>query len=113
MQDSYIQAATAFYEDLKQDTAPSFDGSTSTYETVRAMHPLIDEQAEEELGDLGVHYFVAKQDFQKAEFQFNEMKSRVIDAMGNAKKGLIYGNWEISRQARGGGTPFLVEKKGK
>jgi hypothetical protein len=32
-------------------------------------------------------------------------------AMGKAKKGLIYDQWMVTRTARGGGMPFLVNNR--
>lgn len=90
---------------------PDFDGAMSTYETVRKIHPLIDTEAEIELGDLAVDYIAANMIFTEAERRFTELKSRVLDAMGNAKKGLVDGNVFVTRQARGTGTPYLVNKK--
>lgn len=96
---------------ILDDRQPDFDGALSTYETVREMHPEI-EDGEVELGDLGIHYEAAQVEFEKAERHLNEMKSRVLDAMGNSKRGLILDVWKVTRQARNGGKPYLVSKKG-
>lgn len=96
---------------LETDTQPDFDGATSTYETVRELNPDI-EDTEHELGDLGVYYELAVTEYGQAEAHLNEMKSRVMDAMGKAKRGLIEGEWRVTRQARKGGSPYLVSKRG-
>lgn len=96
---------------ILSDTAPDFDGSTATYETVRQLHPDIDPELEVELGDLWIHYSNAIGELDDATARANEMKSRVLDALGNAKRGLYDDKWVVSRQARNGGTPYLVNKK--
>lgn len=100
-----------FREYLDTDTQPDYDGALSTLETIREMHPNITDD-EVELGDLGMYYELARIEFGNAEKHFTEMKSRVLDAMGNAKRGLINDVWTVTRQARAGGKPFLVQKKG-
>lgn len=109
---SNLVAAEQFMDYVTKDVQPDFDGALSTYEAVRQLHPDIDPDGEVELGDLGVHYFNAVSDFAAAETKLNEMKSRVLDAMGNAKKGLVDGDIKVTRQARSGGTPYLVNKRG-
>jgi putative phage-type endonuclease len=96
---------------LDQDTQPDYDGALSTYETIRELHPDIEDD-EVELGDLGIHYLNAQTEFDQAQEKFNEMKSRVMDAMGKAKRGLIEDKWMLTRQARNGGRPFLINKRG-
>lgn len=110
--DVNLQRVEEFRTYLEKDEQPDYDGSTSTYETLREIHPDIDPELEIELGDLGMYYFLAQSDFEQAESHFNEMKSRVLDAMGKAKKGLVFDEWRVTRQARNGGRPFLVSKKG-
>jgi putative phage-type endonuclease len=106
------ELAFAFLLCVKNKTAPDWDGSTSTYETVRALHPEIEPEASVELGELGVHYFNALADFNEKEKLVTELKSRILDAMGNAKTGLVYDEPMVTRQARGTGTPYLVNKRG-
>jgi hypothetical protein len=97
---------------LNTDTQPDFDGALSTYETVRALHPDIDPANEVELGDLWIHAANALSDEKKASATALEMKSRVLDSMGKAKKGTYEGAVVVTRQSRNGGTPYLQIKKG-
>ena len=106
-----LGAATMFKQLVDEDIEPDFDGAHATYETVRKMHPLIEDEAVE-LGDLGVHYFNAKAAAAEATAKEKELASRVLAAMGNAKRGLIMDEWKLSRQARGGGVPYLIQKRG-
>lgn len=110
---SLIAAAYRFRESVLKVEMPDWDGSNSTFETIRAMNPKI-EDGEEHLDELGVHYFNALDEFEKSEKRLTELKSRVLKAMGGKKKGIVYGEHAISLRARGMGNPYLHnEKKGK
>ena len=97
---------------VKNNQAPDWDGSESTYETVRKMHPEIQDD-EVELGDLGIEALAALQKESDAKAEALKLKSQVLDKMGLAKRGLVDGQHMFSRQARGSGSPFLVTKKGQ
>jgi putative phage-type endonuclease len=97
---------------LDNDTQPDFDGALSTYQTIRELHPEIDPAQEVELGDLWVHASNAIEEEKKATAKAVEMRSRILDALGKAKKGVYAGELVATRQSRGGGTPFLQIKKG-
>lgn len=84
---------------------------TSTLQATREQHPDIDSEATADLGDLGVYYQLAVDDFTKAESHLNEMKARVTDVLGSAKKGTVNGEVIVTRQARNGGTPYLVNSR--
>ena len=110
---SLIAAAYRFRESVLKEEMPDWDGSNSTFETIRAMNPKI-EDGEEHLDELGVHYFNALSDFEQTEKRLTELKSRVLKAMGGKKRGIVYGEHAISLRARGMGNPYLHnEKKGK
>jgi putative phage-type endonuclease len=109
-QDTNLKAVERFREHVAKDQKPEWDGSSSTLETVRKMHPLIDD-TEVELGDLGVHYANAVAEHEQSEKRVNELKARVLDAMGKAKRGLIEDVWTYSRTSRAGGTPYLATKR--
>lgn len=107
-----LAEACKFRDLVVADTQPDYDGALNTYETIRVLHPDIEADSEVELGDLGMYYTLALDEFAQAEAKLNEMKSRVLDAMGKAKRGLINDVWAVTRQARGTGAPYLVNKKG-
>ena len=112
-QGTNLATVEKFRVHLIEDSQPDFDGALSTLQTVRELHPLIDTEADDvELGDLGMHYFLAVDKFAEAEKHLNEMKARVLDGMGNAKRGLVNDAWMVTRQSRAGGVPYLVNKKG-
>jgi putative phage-type endonuclease len=109
-QEANLEKVQNFRTYLEEEKQPDFDGATSTYETVRKLHPDI-EDSEVELGDLGVYYFEALEAASVTDKKLIEMKSRVLDAMSKSKRGLVDGAWMLTRQARSGGTPYLVNKK--
>lgn len=107
-----IKLVEQFLAAVEIDTAPDWDGSESTYQTVRTMRPDIYD-AEVELGDLGELLLVAAEKENTAKAEALALKSQVLDKMENAKRGLVNGQHMFSRQARGSGVPFLVIKKGQ
>lgn len=110
-QENNLSEVEKFRQYLDTDTQPDFDGATSTYETLRALHPDIDTESEVDLGDLWEHAANALGDEKIASNKATEMKSRIIDALGKAKKGTYDGNVVVTRQSRSGGVPYLVVKK--
>lgn len=111
-QDTFLAEVEKFRDTyiLEPSNKPDFDGSMATYETVRDLNPEI-EDIECDLGDIGMYYQLAVNDFTQAESHLNEMKSRVLDAMGTAKRGFVNDVWIVTRQARGAGKPYLINKK--
>jgi len=113
---TYIeQKAIEFWDLVKRGELPEFDGSTSTYEAVREMHPEID-GSEVEID--GLHHLAnAQLAFEEAERALLKEKAEVMQMMGKAQHaytevdGVKYRI--ASRQARGQGKPFLVIHKGK
>lgn len=98
-------------EYVNKEIMPPFSAPfNSTLETVRFMHPDIEDD-EAELGMEGVAYFEAVRALESAQAEMDLCKSEVIARMGKAKRGMLNGQWVLTRQARGGGTPFLVMKK--
>lgn len=104
---------------IETDTQPQFDGALSTLETVRAIHPdIVDDEVE--LGDLWQHADMAFTAEKQATQHANEMKARVLDALGSAKRGVYdfgeHGGVRVvcERSSRMGGRPFLklAPKKG-
>lgn len=101
-----------FRKHLLDDVQPDWDGSESTYETVRVLSGDL-ESRDEELGQLGIELFNAQDAFDKAEAYLREMKSRTIQALNGAKNGVIDGKVVCTLQQRAGGLPYLTIKKAK
>lgn len=111
-----VDAATRFWDKFLNQEKPDWDGSESTYQAVRSMHPMIDDE-EVDLGDLGIHLTNAQTKVDEAQKELNMLKSMVMDAMGYAKTGYVeLDSGErirlASRQIRGG-TPALIIHRGK
>jgi putative phage-type endonuclease len=106
-----LQQVTRFRQKVLDDLQPDWDGSTSTFETVRSLSPDI-QDTKEELGQLGVELFNANIKVKEAETHLTEMKSRVLSALNGAKYGTIEGKTVVTLSQRGAGKPFLTIKEG-
>lgn len=110
---SLLASAERFRAHILENKMPDWDGSNSTFETIRAMNPNI-EDGEVDLDELGLRYFEALTAYENSEKVLNEMKSRVLAAMEGKKKGIVYGEHALSLRSRAGGYPYLHnEMKGK
>jgi putative phage-type endonuclease len=111
--DSLIQTMKsrleAFYGFLDTNTAPDYDGSESTYETVRELSEGLQE-GDIELGSLWANLLQAKSEFEHWDKQFKAHKSAVLAFMDGTKYGLFQGDKVISLQARNG-KPFITFTK--
>lgn len=112
-QEIYLTKVQEFMTYMEADIEPDFDGSKSTLESVRTRHPQIDDSQDVEVGDLGAHYVEALQKYNSANSELNLVKSHVLSAMGQAKKGLVNDELTFVRQSRSGSVPFLVFKGAK
>ena len=98
----------AFQRLVDTNTEPDWDGSTSTYETVRTLAPGLTD-SEIELGHLWVNLSNAKQRYDEAETLLNAFKSATLAQMDGAKRGTYNGETVVQLQARNG-KPFLTFK---
>jgi putative phage-type endonuclease len=99
----------SFYGFLDTDTAPDYDGSESTYETVRQLSDGL-QDGEIELGSLWSNLLQAKSESEYWETQFKAHKSAVLAFMNGTKYGLFQGEKVINLQARNG-KPFITFTK--
>jgi hypothetical protein len=88
------------------DTEPDYDGSTSTYETVRTLSPGITD-GETELGHLWVNLANAKERFDEANTLFSSFKAATLAQMNGGRVGTYNGQPVVKLQARSG-KPFLT-----
>lgn len=100
-----------FVRCLETGEKPDWDGSEATLTAVKRMHPEIDHDLSYDLEDLGIHYDNALSELEAAKAKVNELQARVLDVMGNAREGLVYGIPVFIRTSRSGGTPFLTRKR--
>jgi putative phage-type endonuclease len=106
-----LENVERFIASVESKTKPDWDGSDSTYETVRKLHPQIEDD-EIEIGELADVYALTKLAADEAANALQLVKTQILDMMGNSKKATSRGKWVFSRQAKGQGVPYLVEKRG-
>jgi len=106
--ETYDRAVTQFWNYLQEGQVPDWDGSKSTYETVRKLHPDIEDDDVEIDLESWIELKKALAEQSKAEAKVNEYKSKILDQMGKARYGWVQNRRVVSRQARGKGTPYLV-----
>jgi predicted phage-related endonuclease len=106
-----VARAYEFLDHVDKETAPDWDGSQSTYETVRTMSDQIHDD-EIELGELYPSLIRAKEEYDDADQRLTLLKSKVLHLMDGAKTGTFEGDKVITLQARGSGAPFIVFKRG-
>lgn len=101
-------AARGFLDTLDRDERPSIDGHGATYEAVKALHPDIDTVDFVVPPELAEEYCTARHQLTAAEKTAKLATSRLADAMGNAGRAVLGTQTIATRQARNGGTPYLV-----
>jgi putative phage-type endonuclease len=100
---------TKFRDMVLTQTPPDFDGSESTYQTMRELYPM-GAEAEEELGELGIHLCNAYDRLNEAKAHWTEMQSRTLAALDTKKHGVVDGVRVCSKQQKGAGLPYLAMK---
>lgn len=101
------QAAT-FLDEVANDIRPDVDEHSQTYQTIRELHPDIDGTDIELDTDLAGAYVDARAALKTAETSEQYARSRVAEAMGNAKRARWDDYTIATRQARGEGRPYVV-----
>jgi predicted phage-related endonuclease len=105
------EKALEFLACIDRLTPPDWDGSQSTYETVRILSDSIHD-GDIELGELYPQLIRAKELSEETEQAFTLLKSKVLHLMDGIKVGTYQGDKVLSLQARGSGSPFIVFKRG-
>jgi putative phage-type endonuclease len=105
-----LDAAGSFLGLIAMGIEPDFDGSSSTYETIRELSPSVIE-GEKELS-CAADIFAAKQIFDAAEANLNRYKSQAIAELAGTKIGTYQGVEIVRLSQRGEGKPFLTFTKG-
>jgi putative phage-type endonuclease len=112
-----MAAVKRWRESVLSDVRPEWDGSDSTYQTVRDLSPRDVDDMPVDLGDLGVHLQNAQADADKAYAHLQMLKSATLDNLGSASRGVvIVGEQEYvvcSRSVNKNGVVSLTVKKGK
>jgi len=100
--------ADEFLDSLLWREMPDLDAHTATYETVRKLHPDIDGDDVDIDPGLAAEFIAATADAKGAEARATKARTALAAAMGTAKRARC-GTYTIAtRQAKGGGTPYLV-----
>jgi putative phage-type endonuclease len=105
-----LEAVNLFLGLLNLGVAPDYDGSNSTYETVRELTGDIME-GDKELS-CGADLFAAKSIFDAAESNLNRYKSQALDELAGTKVGTYQGVEIVRLAQRGTGKPYLTFTKG-
>jgi hypothetical protein len=110
--DRMVARVEEFWSKLTKDVPPDWDGSESTFQTVRVMNPsIVDDEVE--LGELGTNLLFLQADLDLTSQRVTKLKSQILDLMGDAKYGSLNGNVIATRSSRNGGTPYLsIKTKG-
>ncbi len=104
-------AALRWLDHIAKGVVPDWDGSTSTYETVRELSEGIFD-GDIELGELYEELIAAKENYDVANDKFTLAKSKTLALMNGTRVGLYQGGKVLSLQSRGTGGPFIVFKRG-
>jgi predicted phage-related endonuclease len=105
------KVANQFLDCVTTDVPPAWDGSTSTYETVRTLSEGIHD-AEIDLQNLYPDLIAAKENYDVANEQFTLEKSKVLALMDGAKMACSKGSVFSHCNQGGSGGPYIVFKKG-
>lgn len=101
-------AAESFWQSIQDGTPPPIDGSDSTYQVVRELHPDIEADKSVEIPpDLFVPWEQAKAVIDEQELVIAQAKSRITDHMGDARYGCIAGIKVVIRQSTKTGLPYV------
>lgn len=85
-----IAEVRSFHASLSAKTPPPLDDTTPTYQTVRKMHPDIAGGTAVQLDpDLARDFLQTTADLKDSEKRLRGLKSRVLDAMGDAESALV------------------------
>lgn len=105
-----LEAVNLFLGLLNMGVAPDYDGSASTYETVRELTGDIIDGVKEL--DCAADLFAAKQIFDAAEGNLNRYKSQALAELAGTKVGTYQGIEIVRLAQRGTGKPYLTFTKG-
>ncbi len=109
------EAIDRFWQHIRSETKPAWDGSEATYNAVRMQNPLIQDE-EIELGQLGYDLLDAQVAVDQATYRLNLLKSMVLDNMGLARWATVNDQGQTrrvaSRQIRAGNPSLIINKKG-
>lgn len=101
-------AADEFLDSLMWGDMPDLDAHVATYETVRRLHPDIDDEDADIDPHLAAEFIAATADAKTADARAAKARTALAAAMGTARRARCGTHTIATRQAKGGGTPYLV-----
>jgi len=110
--DAIHDQCRAFWESLQGDEPPPLDDMVATYEAVRALHPDINGATVQVDPDMALHLLMRDRESKNNERAMREVKTRFLDAMGNAQTAMC-GDIKVADRrphARGGVALALATK---
>lgn len=112
-QENQLMMAQKFWKTVQDDTKPAWDGSESTYQTVRKMNPEVGDDTVD-IGELGLVLWTAQRRLEEAQAELNTAKSAALDAMGKARHATMElegQEYRVASRHMRGDAPVLVVKK--
>lgn len=106
--DFLVRAADDFMKSLAAGVQPPLDGSMNTYEAVRELHPDISPEDADVPTELAHRWLTAKANAAEWAAAEQQAKNEIAALMGDARRARWDGTTLFTRQARAGGTPYLV-----
>jgi predicted phage-related endonuclease len=105
--DAILARVIEWKRSLDEGVAPELDDSVSTYEAVRKLHPEIDGSSVELDGELALQYLGWTQELKDTTKTVTGLKSRLLDAMGNAQYAMCNGQKVADRRPGRGDSVSL------
>lgn len=105
-------ACEEFLAEVDQGVLPDIDAHSATYQVIRELHPDIDGTDVDLENDLARQYIDARVALAEAEAAERLAKSRIADAMGNAKRARWDGHTIADRRCKEGGVPYVQAGRG-
>ncbi|GAB3213291.1 hypothetical protein GCM10027294_43480 [Marinactinospora endophytica] len=99
--------AEMFLDSLLFGEVPDIDSTDSTYQTIRDLHPEIEDREVELSLDEAAAFARARDNKKAADAEWTRVRSEMADRMGTAKRAVFLGQRIAARQAKNG-TPFVV-----
>jgi putative phage-type endonuclease len=105
------EAGARFWQSLQDNDEPPIDASFSTYEAVRKLHPEIDGEDIDLDPDLYAAYLDSKQFADETAETHQQIKSRLLAEIGEARRALVDGRPVLRRQPGRNGSVSLYPVK--
>jgi hypothetical protein len=104
----FIERQCAMFMDtLARQVPPPLDGATSTYQTLRELHPEINGESVEIEPAHAYNWLKSRDLLEGAKLQEQRQRNLIVNAMGSAQKA-VHNGWTLgSRISKSGGTPYF------